>query len=93
MWHIAPWRGKRKIMRSKDKANRRKMSMWIGVPFQMVATIVAGYWAGSWLDEKYAVDKRWWTIGLTLLAVLISLYQLISQVRHLENDKEEKSEE
>ncbi|TYR33914.1 AtpZ/AtpI family protein [Sphingobacterium phlebotomi] len=59
------------------------MATWIGVPFQMLATIFAGYWFGSWLDEKYAVEKSWWTIGLTLFAVLISLYQLIVQVQRM----------
>jgi len=66
-----------------EKSNRKKMAAWIGVPFQMLVTIFAGYWLGSWLDEKYAVEKKWWTIGLTLFAVLMSLYQLIVQVQRL----------
>ncbi|PRD47261.1 hypothetical protein C5745_10560 [Sphingobacterium haloxyli] len=66
-----------------EKSNRRKMATWIGVPFQMLATIFAGYWLGSWLDEKYTVEKNWWTIGLTLFEVLISLYQLIVQVQRM----------
>jgi len=53
---------------------------WLGVPFQMAATVLAGYLAGSWLDEKYATEKNYWTMGLTLFAVLVSLYQLIRQV-------------
>lgn len=69
-----------------EKYNRRKMATWIGVPFQMLATVFAGYWLGSWLDEKYAVEEKYWTIGLTLLAVLISLYQLIVQVQRLNKD-------
>lgn len=64
------------------------MATWIGVPFQMIAMICAGYWLGSWLDEKYQVEKNWWTIGLTLLAVLISLYQLIVQIQRLGDGRE-----
>lgn len=70
-----------------DKSSRRRMATWMGIPFQMVATIFAGYWLGSWLDEKYEVEKNWWTIGLTLLAVLVSLYQLIVQVQRASKDK------
>lgn len=75
------WRTK---MKENDTNERKKWAAWIGVPFQMAATIFAGYWAGSWLDEKYAVDRQWWTIGLTLFAVLISLYQLIKQIQSLD---------
>jgi len=71
----------------KTNTNRKRMAAWIGVPFQMLATIFAGYWLGSWLDEKYAVEKSWWTIGLTLFAVLISLYQLVVQVQRMGKDK------
>ncbi|MBD1427101.1 AtpZ/AtpI family protein [Sphingobacterium arenae] len=71
----------------KTNTNRKRMAAWIGVPFQMLATIFAGYWLGSWLDEKYAVEKSWWTIGLTLFAVLISLYQLVVQVQRMGKNK------
>lgn len=59
---------------------KRKWAYFIGIPFQMGATIFLGYWVGSLLDEKYSGEDHWWTLGLTLLAVLISLYQLITQV-------------
>lgn len=57
----------------------------MGIPFQMAATIFLGYWLGSFLDERYTVERKWWTLGLTLLAVLVSLYQLIMQIRKLNN--------
>gem|GEM_PF-1547191 len=53
---------------------------WLGIPFQMAATVFAGYLLGAWLDEKYATEKSYWTMGLTLFAVLVSLYQLVRQV-------------
>jgi len=69
---------------NKGNNTRRNWARWIGVPFQMVATIFGGYWLGSWLDGKYDLEKPWWTIGLTLLAVLVSLYQLIRQVQGMD---------
>lgn len=64
-----------------SNTDRKKWATFIGIPFQMLATIFAGYWLGSYLDGRYKPEHPWWTIGLTLLGVLISLYQLIMQVR------------
>jgi membrane protein DedA with SNARE-associated domain len=71
-------------MKENEINERKKWSSWIGVPFQMVATIFVGYWLGAWLDEKYEVERQWWTVGLTLFAVLVSLYQLIRQIQGLD---------
>jgi|GEM_PF-2119569 len=57
-----------------------KARMWLGVPFQLLATIFAGYALGAYLDGRQELEKPWWTIGLTLLAVLLALYQLVRQV-------------
>jgi len=61
------------------KPSKNDTFKWLGVPFQMAATVLAGYLLGSWLDEKYATEKPYWTMALTLFAVLVSLYQLIRQ--------------
>lgn len=74
-------------MNNNDSNESKKWTSWLGVPFQMVATIVAGYWLGSWLDEKYEVERQWWTVGLTLFAVLVSLYQLIKQIQGMDKTK------
>lgn len=71
-------------MEQKDINERKKWTKWLGVPFQMVATIFVGYWIGSWLDDKYEITRQWWTIGLTLFAVLVSLYQLIKQIQEMD---------
>ncbi|MFT6323440.1 MAG: putative membrane protein YfcA [Halieaceae bacterium] len=54
-----------------------------GVGAQMGITIWLGAQLGKWLDEKYPSDKNWFTIGLVLFAVGISLYNLIQQVNRL----------
>ncbi len=54
-----------------------------GVGAQMGVTIFLGAQLGKWLDEKYPLDKNWFTIGFTLFAVVISLYNLIQQVNRL----------
>lgn len=64
-----------------SSSERKKWAIFIGIPFQMAATIFLGYWIGTYLDGKYEPEHPWWTIGLTLFAVLVSLYQLIVQVK------------
>tara|TARA_R110002050_G_scaffold221441_1_gene357334 strand:+ start:135839 stop:135994 length:156 start_codon:yes stop_codon:yes gene_type:complete len=46
----------------------------------MGVTIWLGAKLGKWLDVQYPNDKGWFTIGITLLAVAISMYHLITQV-------------
>lgn len=61
-----------------------------GLGFQMGATIFLGAYLGKFLDEKYPMDKKWWTIGLTLTAVAISLYNVLRQLNRInaEDDKD-----
>ena len=54
-----------------------------GIGIQMGVTIWLGAQLGKWLDAKYPSDKNWFTIGITLFAVGISLYHLIAQVNKL----------
>ncbi|MCY4779846.1 AtpZ/AtpI family protein [Sphingobacterium sp. UT-1RO-CII-1] len=57
---------------------------WIGIPFQMVVIVFVGYWGGAWLDNSFKINNKWGTIGLTLFALLISLYQLVKQIQRIE---------
>ena len=54
-----------------------------GAGIQMGVTIYLGAKLGKWLDAEYPNEKNWFTIGLTLFAVAISLYHLIQQVNRL----------
>ena len=51
-----------------------------GIGLQMGVTIWLGAKLGKWLDIEYPNDKGWFTIGITLFAVAISMYHLITQV-------------
>lgn len=59
-----------------------------GIGFQMGVTIFLGAWLGRYLDDKYPSNKKWFTIGFTLFAVAIALYNVLRQVNKLnEKDK------
>lgn len=59
----------------------------IGIAAQMGVTIFLGAYFGKWLDERYASEKKWFTIGMTLLAVFVSLYLVIKQVNKIKDDE------
>lgn len=61
-----------------------------GVAIQMGVTIFLGAYFGKLLDEKYPSNKKWFTMGLTILAVVISLYVVISQLKKINEKEDEK---
>ena len=54
---------------------------------QMGITVYLGAYLGKYLYEKYATQKAWFTISLTLFSLVISLYSVIKQVNKLNDDK------
>lgn len=63
-----------------------------GIAFQMGGTIFIGAYFGKWLDAQSPMDKKWFTMTLTILAVAISLYNTLRQVNKInaEEDKKKK---
>jgi len=71
---------------SKNEPPKKQPNTFIvlsGVGAQMGVTIWLGAQLGKWLDEKYPLDKNWFTIACVLFAVGISIYNLIVQVNRL----------
>jgi ATP synthase protein I len=54
--------------------------------FQMIGAIGFFSWLGYYLDQKYASKTPWWTIGLSLFGVFISLYVVIREVLKMKNE-------
>ncbi len=54
-----------------------------GIAAQMGITIYLGASLGKYLDEKYPMEKKWFTIGITLLAIVISFYNLLRQINKI----------
>jgi F0F1-type ATP synthase assembly protein I len=54
-----------------------------------VAVIVGGFaYLGRWLDEKYPMDKKWFTLGLVLFGVAAAIYYVIRQLEEINNRPE-----
>ncbi len=74
-----------------DKEQRKKgrLLQLSGIGIQMAGTIFLGAYLGRWLDEKYPSDKKWFTIGLTILAVILSMYSILKKVNELNRQDDE----
>lgn len=68
----------------------RRYAKLSGIGLQMGVTIFLGAQLGKYLDTKFPSDKKWWTIGLTLFAVVISLYSVLKQVNRINTEDERK---
>ena len=69
--------------KNKKPKQPNKVLELMGVATQMGATIFLGAYAGKYLDAKYPLEKKWFTIILTLTAVGISLYNVLKQVNRI----------
>jgi F0F1-type ATP synthase assembly protein I len=70
----------------KPKKKNSRLKNWAilsGIGFQMGATIFVCAWIGKKLDEKYPMEKNWFTIGFVLFGVFASLYVVLKQVKYL----------
>lgn len=65
----------------KQKKPLNKYAHFSGIAFQMIVIIVLGTYAGLKLDEYFSNQNQLFTILLSLLAVAISMYYVIKQVK------------
>lgn len=67
-----------------QKSNNKFLAL-IGISAQMGVTIFLGAYSGKLLDEKYPHEKKWFTMALTILSVIIALYFVVKQLNKINN--------
>ena len=79
-------------MEEKKKTNKKSnnklksIAIFTGIAAQMGITIYLGAYFGKLLDVKHPADKKWFTIGFTLLCVAIALFNLLRQVNKINEE-------
>ncbi|WP_317172076.1 AtpZ/AtpI family protein [Salinimicrobium oceani] len=63
------------------KSQLKNWAIFTGIAFQMGATIFICAWIGKKLDEKYPMDKNWFTIGFVLFGLVASVYVVLKQLK------------
>ncbi|MBL4707872.1 MAG: AtpZ/AtpI family protein [Flavobacteriales bacterium] len=75
---------------AKEEKTKKKQPKFIalsGIGLQMGLTIYLFSYLGKFLDNKFSPETEYWTIGLILLGVVVSFYNLLRQVNKI-NDQE-----
>lgn len=71
---------------SKRPNKRNKWIVLINIPIQMGIVIFLFAYLGMWLDEKYPDSAIAYVKILTMVGVFIALYNVIRQVKQLNDD-------
>lgn len=64
--------------RNKQKLN--DIARYSGMAFEMAAIIAAGTFGGRYLDKKFSTEIPYFTIFLSLFAVIAALYLVIKSL-------------
>ncbi len=62
---------------------RNKWLALINIPLQMGVVIFVFAYIGQWLDGKYPNPNNYYTKGVTMFGVFLSLYNVYRQVNDL----------
>lgn len=74
----------------KKRNSGRESAKWIvfaTMPFQMGVVIYLFHLLGQWLQSKTEAESEWVYHCLVLLGIFVALYQVISQVKRFNKDK------
>lgn len=72
--------------RGTEKKKQPKFLILTGVAFQMGLTIYLGVALGKYLDERFFSEGKLMLIICTILALVISFYNLNRQVNRINNN-------
>lgn len=67
------------------KSQLKNWAIFSGIAFQMGATIFICAWIGKKLDERYPMEKNWFTIGFVLFGLVASVYVVLKQLKRYNN--------
>ncbi len=62
---------------SKLKGGSAAWARYAGIGFQILGPVLVGVLVGHWLDDKYSDGGSKWTVILSSLMIVVSLYATI----------------
>jgi F0F1-type ATP synthase assembly protein I len=73
----------------KKKKQLNRYLQLTSIATQIGVTVFLGSYLGKYLDGLYSFSKPWFTLLLTLLAMVVSVYSVIQQLNRLNKQDEE----
>ncbi|MDX5585619.1 MAG: AtpZ/AtpI family protein [Aureibaculum sp.] len=71
----------------KQKKQLLKYARFSGIAFQLGATIYVAAYVGKWLDNKFLMEKKIFTLVLILIGLIASIWSINKQLKKI-NDEE-----
>ena len=71
-----------------QKPSKKPLNKYLiltGIGLQMGLTIYLAAYFGKKLDAMYPNDRNWYTVGLTMLGVIIAMVSIVKQTKNLNN--------
>lgn len=80
---------KEQLRETADSANSgiRQYGIYSAIVFQMLATMGIGFWGGKKLNDYLQVQNNLVTIGIGLAFMALAFYNLLRQLKNVQNEK------
>ncbi|MBC8266193.1 MAG: AtpZ/AtpI family protein [Flavobacteriales bacterium] len=79
-------------MSKKQKQKKKQLNKYLqltSIATQIGVTIFLGSYLGKYIDGLYSFSKPWFTLLLTLFAMVVSIYSVIQQLKKINKQDEE----
>ena len=70
----------------KQKRSLNKYVRFTGIAFQLGATIYLAAYIGKWLDTKFLMEKKIFTLVLILIGLIASIWSIVKQLDKINNE-------
>ncbi len=70
----------------KQKKSLNKYVRFTGIAFQLGATIYLAAYVGKWLDNKFLMEKKIFTLVLILIGLIVSIWSIVKQLDRINNE-------
>jgi len=70
----------------KQKKSLNRYVRFTGIAFQLGATIYLAAYVGKWLDNKFLMEKKIFTLVLILVGLITSIWSMVKQLDKMNNE-------
>lgn len=74
-----------------EKNGFRQYGVYSAIVFQMLATMGLAFWGGKKLNDYFGIESNLLTVGIGFLGMGLAFYNLLHQLKNVQNDDEKKS--
>jgi len=70
-----------------QKSGLRQYGIYSAIVFQMLATMGLSFWGGNWLNNYLEMPNNLLTVGIGFLGMALAFYNLLRQLKNVQNDE------